>query len=108
MISTLSGGNQQKAILARWLAREPILLILDEPTVGIDVGAKAEIYRLMDELAQGGMGLLLISSGAPEVIGMSDRILVVNAGRIVGEFSRAEATEAKIINCIHAIPSEEE
>jgi ABC-type sugar transport system ATPase subunit len=108
MISTLSGGNQQKAILARWLAREPILLILDEPTVGIDVGAKAEIYRLMDELAQGGMGLLLISSELPEVIGMSDRILVVNAGRIVGEFSRAEATEEKIINCIHAIPSEKE
>ena len=108
MISTLSGGNQQKAILARWLAREPIVLILDEPTVGIDVGAKAEIYRLMDELAGEGMGLLLISSELPEVIGMSDRILVVNAGRIVGEFSRAEATEEKIINCIHAIPPEEE
>jgi ABC-type sugar transport system ATPase subunit len=108
MISTLSGGNQQKVIIARWLAREPGILILDEPTVGIDVGAKAEIYRLMDELAQDGMGLILISSELPEVIGMSDRILVVHGGRVVGELSRAEATEEKIINYIHAIPSEKE
>ena len=108
MISTLSGGNQQKAIIARWLAREPAILILDEPTVGIDVGAKAEIYRLMDQLAQRGMGLILISSELPEVIGMSDRILVVHGGRVVGELSRAEATEEKIINCIHAIPAVKE
>ncbi len=100
-IGTLSGGNQQKAVLARWLAMDPGILLLDEPTVGIDVGAKAEIYRLMDELAAAGMGLLLISSELPEIIGMSDRILVLHGGRIVAEFPRGQATEDRIIHSIH-------
>jgi ABC-type sugar transport system ATPase subunit len=108
MIATLSGGNQQKVILARWLAIDPNILLLDEPTVGIDVGAKAEIYRLMDELAAAGMGLLLISSELPEVLSMSDRILVIHNGRIVTEFSREEATEDKIIHSIHTFTKETE
>jgi ribose transport system ATP-binding protein len=108
MIATLSGGNQQKAILARWLAIEPEILVLDEPTVGIDVGAKAEIYHLMDELAAAGMGLLMISSELPEVLSMSDRILVVHDGRIVTEFSRRDASEEKIIHSIHAFAKETE
>ena len=79
-VSKLSGGNQQKVVLARWLARQPMLLILDEPTRGIDIGAKAEIYRLIDELAASGIGLILISSEMPELIGLADRVLVM-AGR---------------------------
>jgi ABC-type sugar transport system ATPase subunit len=106
MIATLSGGNQQKTILARWLATKPCILLLDEPTVGIDVGAKVEIYRLMDELAAAGMGLLLISSELPEVLGMSDRILVLHCGRIIAEFQRSEATEDKIIRGIHTYAAE--
>lgn len=108
MIGTLSGGNQQKVILARWLAISPNVLLLDEPTVGIDVGAKAEIYRLMDELAAAGIGLLLISSELPEVLSMSDRILVLHDGRIVTEFSKSQATEENIIHCIHAFTRERE
>jgi L-arabinose transport system ATP-binding protein len=96
-VSKLSGGNQQKAVLARWLARGPRLLLLDEPTRGIDVGAKAEIYRLIDELAGEGMAVLFISSELPEVIGMSDRVLVMEGGRLTGELSREEATEERII-----------
>jgi rhamnose transport system ATP-binding protein len=89
----LSGGNQQKIVLGKWLANQPKLLILDEPTRGIDVGAKAEIHRLMGELAAQGLAILMISSELPEVLGMSDRLLVMREGRIVAEFSRAEATQ---------------
>lgn len=96
-IGTLSGGNQQKVIVARGLAARPRVLILDEPTRGIDVGTKAEIHRLMDELAAQGMGILLISSELPEILGMSDRILVMRAGRLVGELSRAEATQERVM-----------
>jgi L-arabinose transport system ATP-binding protein len=96
-ISKLSGGNQQKAVLARWLARSPRLLLLDEPTRGVDVGAKAEIYRLIDDLAAAGMAVLFISSELPEVIGMSDRILVMEGGRITGQLTRGTATEERII-----------
>jgi rhamnose transport system ATP-binding protein len=88
----LSGGNQQKIVLGKWLANQPRLLILDEPTRGIDVGAKAEIHRLMGELAKAGVAILMISSELPEVLGMSDRVLVMREGRIVAEFARAEAT----------------
>jgi rhamnose transport system ATP-binding protein len=88
----LSGGNQQKIVLGKWLANKPKLLILDEPTRGIDVGAKAEIHRLMSELAAQGLAILMISSELPEVLGMSDRVLVMREGRFVAEFSRAEAT----------------
>jgi rhamnose transport system ATP-binding protein len=89
----LSGGNQQKIVLGKWLANRPKLLILDEPTRGIDVGAKAEIHRLMGELAAQGLAILMISSELPEVLGMSDRVLIMREGRIVAEFSREEATQ---------------
>jgi L-arabinose transport system ATP-binding protein len=98
LVSNLSGGNQQKVVLGRWLARAPRVLILDEPTRGIDVGAKAEIYRLIAELAANGIALLVISSELPELIGLSDRILVMAAGRIVGEVPRADATEQRVLN----------
>jgi len=97
-VQFLSGGNQQKVILARWLALEPRVLILDEPTRGIDVGAKAEIYALMGELARRGVGILMISSELPEVLGMGDRVLVVREGTIVAEFDRAEATQEAIMH----------
>jgi len=96
-VANLSGGNQQKVALARWLAAEPKLIILDEPTQGVDVGAKAEIHRLMGELAKRGLAILMISSELPEVLGMSDRIAVMHGGRIVGELSRAEATQEKVL-----------
>ena len=96
-VGKLSGGNQQKVVLGRWLARTPKLLILDEPTRGIDVGAKAEIYRLIADLAANGMAILVISSEMPELLGLSDRILVMAGGRIVAELPHAEATEARIL-----------
>lgn len=98
VIRNLSGGNQQKAVIARWLTLNPRVLILDEPTRGIDVGTKAEIHALMDELAQSGVGVLMISSDLPEVLGVSDRILVMREGRLVGEFTRQEATQDKIMH----------
>ncbi len=96
-IAALSGGNQQKVVVARGLATRPRILILDEPTRGIDVGTKAEIHRLMDELAAQGIGILMISSELPEILGMSDRILVMQAGRLVGELRRDEATQEGIM-----------
>ncbi|HEX5083369.1 MAG TPA: sugar ABC transporter ATP-binding protein [Blastocatellia bacterium] len=93
----LSGGNQQKVALARWLATEPQVLILDEPTQGIDVGAKSEIHRLMCDLAESGMAIIMISSELPEILGMSDRIAVMRGGTVVGLMNRAEATQQKII-----------
>ena len=96
-VGTLSGGNQQKVALARWLAAEPAILILDEPTQGVDVGAKAEIHRLMSTLAGRGMAILMISSELPEVLGMSDRIAVMYAGTIVGTLGRGEATQEAIL-----------
>jgi ABC-type sugar transport system ATPase subunit len=91
-VRQLSGGNQQKVVLAKWLATEPRILILDEPTRGIDVGAKAEVHALISRLAAQGLAILLISSELPEVLGMSDRILVMSGGRIAAAFDRAEAT----------------
>ncbi|MBJ7604150.1 MAG: sugar ABC transporter ATP-binding protein [Candidatus Dormibacteraeota bacterium] len=96
-VAKLSGGNQQKVVLARWLAAHPKVLILDEPTRGIDVGAKAEIYRLINELANEGIGIMLISSELPEILGLADRVLVMQKGRITGELSAAEATEEKVL-----------
>lgn len=96
-VGKLSGGNQQKVVLARWLAAKPKVLILDEPTRGIDVGAKVEIYHLIDELANEGLGIMLISSELPEILGLSDRIYVMQNGRITGELSGAEATEEAIL-----------
>jgi rhamnose transport system ATP-binding protein len=91
-VASLSGGNQQKVALARWLAASPSVLILDEPTQGVDVGAKAEIHRLMGELAGRGMAILMISSELPEVLGMSDRVAVMHGGTVTGVLDRAEAT----------------
>lgn len=97
LIAQLSGGNQQKVILARWLETRPKILILDEPTKGIDVGAKAEFYRIITECAQQGMAVIVISSELPEVIGLSDRILVMREGRITGELHRGEFTEERVL-----------
>jgi rhamnose transport system ATP-binding protein len=97
-VATLSGGNQQKVALSRWLATNPRILILDEPTQGIDVGAKAEIHRLMRELAGQGMAILMISSELPEIIGMSDRILVMRSGRVAATLTKDEATPEKVIS----------
>ena len=104
-IGKLSGGNQQKVVLGRWLARKPRVLILDEPTRGVDVGAKAEIYAVIDELAATGIAVLVISSELPEVLGLADRIVVMQAGRIRGELLRDEATEEAILSL--ALPMSE-
>ncbi len=96
-VSTLSGGNQQKVVLAKWLARRPSVLIIDEPTRGIDIGTKAEVHRILDELVSDGVAVLMISSELPEVLGMADRVLVLREGRLVSELSRAEADEASIM-----------
>jgi ribose transport system ATP-binding protein len=97
-VALLSGGNQQKVVLAKWLCRTPRLLILDEPTRGIDVGAKTEIYALMDRLAGEGMGVLMISSDLEEILGMSDRVLVMHQGNLAGELARAELSEEAIMH----------
>jgi rhamnose transport system ATP-binding protein len=94
----LSGGNQQKLALARWLATEPAVLILDEPTQGVDVAAKAEIHGLMGELAAKGLAILMISSELPEVLGMSDRIVIMRGGTVVSILGRTEATQEKILD----------
>jgi rhamnose transport system ATP-binding protein len=94
----LSGGNQQKVVLAKWLATNPRILILDEPTRGIDVGTKAAVHGLMSKLASEGMAILMISSELPEILGMSDRVIVMREGHVTGHFSRAEATQEKIIS----------
>jgi ribose transport system ATP-binding protein len=96
-VRNLSGGNQQKTVIARWLTLHPRILILDEPTRGIDVGAKAEIHALMSKLAQQGVGILMISSDLPEILGVSDRILVMHEGQISAEFARGEATQDAIM-----------
>ena len=94
---SLSGGNQQKVVVAKWLARNSRVVIFDEPTRGIDVAAKVEIYNLMNQLKQNGIGVMFVSSEMPEVLGMSDRILVMCDGRITGEFNASEATQDKIL-----------
>ncbi len=97
LIKTLSGGNQQKAILAKWLATKPKILLLDEPTRGIDINAKAEIYKLIKELADAGLGIIIVSSELPEILAVSDRVLVLSEGKLTGEFSIEEATEEKLL-----------
>ena len=97
-IVELSGGNQQKCIVARWMATNPKVLILDEPTKGIDVGAKAEFYQMICDFAKQGLGVILISSELPEVIGLSDRIIVMRGKEIAGEVLRADATEDRLLS----------
>lgn len=99
-VGNLSGGNQQKVLLAKWMFADPDVLILDEPTRGIDVGAKYEIYCIINDLVAAGKSVIMISSELPEVLGMSDRIYVMNEGRIAGELSREEATQESIMTCI--------
>ena len=99
-VVNLSGGNQQKVVLSKWLFTDPQVLILDEPTRGIDVGAKFEIYTIMNELAAQGRGVIMISSEMPELLGMCDRIYVMNEGRIMGELTRAEASQERIMGLI--------
>jgi len=97
LVGALSGGNQQKVVLAKWLASRPRVLILDEPTRGIDIGAKVEVHRIVSELAASGLGIVLISSDLPEVLAMSDRIVVMHEGRITAEIPRARATEERVM-----------
>ena len=97
IINSLSGGNQQKVVLAKWLSIEPQLLILNEPTRGIDVGSKSEIYRLMNELCQQGIGIIMISSDLPEVMGMSDRMVIVCDGKVGGIMEKEEFTQDAIM-----------
>ena len=101
-ITSLSGGNQQKCIIGRWLLTKPKVLLLDDPTRGVDVGAKAELYRLMDQLCRSGIAIILTSSELPELLTVCDRILVLSEGRLTAEFSRAEATEQKIMEAATA------
>jgi rhamnose transport system ATP-binding protein len=97
IVGTLSGGNQQKVVLGKWLATSPKVLIIDEPTRGIDVGTKAEVHRMMSALAGQGLGVLMISSELPEVLGMADRVLVMREGRITAELDRSEATSESVM-----------
>jgi ribose transport system ATP-binding protein len=96
-IQQLSGGNQQKAILAKWLATKPNILLLDEPTRGIDINAKTEIYKLIQNLADAGLGIVMVSSELPEIFAISDRVLVLNDGKLTGDFKIREATEALLL-----------
>jgi ribose transport system ATP-binding protein len=97
-VGNLSGGNQQKVVLGKWLALKPRVLLLDEPTRGIDVGAKQEIYQLMDELAGQGIAVLFVSSEMEEIIGMSDRVIVMHEGRITGELIREQLSEESVMH----------
>jgi ribose transport system ATP-binding protein len=96
-VQFLSGGNQQKVVIGKWLATRPKVLLLDEPTRGVDIGAKQEIYRLMEELASRGVAVLFVSSDLEEILGMSDRTLVLHEGRLSGELSRSELSEEAVM-----------
>jgi L-arabinose transport system ATP-binding protein len=97
-VAFLSGGNQQKVVLGRWFIRSPSVLVLDDPTVGVDVGAKEEIYRLIDTMTHDGTGILLISSDLPELLSLADRILVIHAGRIAGSMAGPDASQEAILH----------
>ncbi|MBO2518075.1 MAG: ABC transporter ATP-binding protein, partial [Clostridiales bacterium] len=100
LVNNLSGGNQQKVLLAKWMYAEPDVLMMDEPTRGIDVGAKYEIYCIINDLAAAGKSVILVSSELPEVLGMSDRIYIMNEGKFVGEMRADEATQENIMTKI--------
>jgi ABC-type sugar transport system ATPase subunit len=97
-VGNLSGGNQQKVVLAKWLLTQPKVLFLDEPTRGIDVGAKVEIYNIMNDLVDQGVGVVMVSSELPEVLGMSDRILVIHEGRLTGSLPSEQATQERVMH----------
>ena len=96
-VNNLSGGNQQKVVLSKWLVRTPKVLFMDEPTKGVDVGAKAEIYKLMGELVTSGISIVMVSSDMPELVSISDRVIVISNGKITGEFSKDEISEENIM-----------
>jgi ABC-type sugar transport system ATPase subunit len=96
-VRNLSGGNQQKVVLAKWLASEPAVLLLDEPTRGVDVGTKAELYQIIRDLSQTGIATILVSSDLPELLALSDRVLVLSGGRVVGELPAADASEERVL-----------
>ena len=96
-VNNLSGGNQQKVVLAKWLVKNPKILFVDEPTKGVDVGAKAEIYKLLGELAENGISIVMVSSDMPELVSVSDRVLVIGSGKITGEFEKEEISEEAIM-----------
>ena len=102
-LGELSGGNQQKVVIAKWLAAKPKVIILDEPTKGIDVGSKAEIHNLIRELAKSGSAVIVISSEMPAVLHVSDRILAMYSGRVTREFSAAEVTEDNLVQAISGL-----
>ena len=103
MILTLSGGNQQKVVIAKWIGNHPEVLLCDEPTRGIDVGAKAEVYAILREIASQGIGIVMVSSELPELLSLCDRILVMHEGKMTGEIMREEATEELVMKCAAAI-----
>lgn len=96
-VKSLSGGNQQKVVLAKWLGTEPDILILDEPTRGVDIGARKEIYHIINQLAEAGVAILMISSELPEVIGMADRVIVMQEGKLTGEVKKEQMTQEIIM-----------
>jgi ABC-type sugar transport system ATPase subunit len=105
-VNTLSGGNQQKVLLSRCLVHKPSILLLDEPTRGVDVGAKVEIYQIIYRLAKQGVGIVFVSSELPEVLGLSDRILIMREGQIKKEFKKEEATQEKIMSVATSLPGQ--
>jgi rhamnose transport system ATP-binding protein len=105
-VNSLSGGNQQKVVLAKWLATKPRILILDEPTKGIDVATKARVHEFISQLAAEGLGIVLVSSELPEILGMSDAIVVMHEGMVTGRFARADANQETLINAAMGRPGE--
>jgi ABC-type sugar transport system ATPase subunit len=103
-VTSLSGGNQQKVVIARWLATSPKVLMLDDPTAGVDVGAKAEVHRLIRSIAQGGAAVLLVSSDVREVLSVADRVLVMHEGRVMGIVDLDSATEEKLVALASGVP----
>ena len=97
MVINLSGGNQQKVILGKWLMKNPQILLIDEPTKGIDVGTKADFYKILDDLANGGMSIILVSSDMPELVSVSDRVLVMSSGNMTGELNGSDINQANVM-----------